>query len=96
MDRRVIFSPVGLLAAVILFVVVNLATGPALRWARIDLTQGDLHSLSDGTINILQKLESTITMKLWIFWIHIPELILTPHTFSVKDSVITINSYVIS
>ena len=66
MDRRVIFSPVGLLAAVILFVVVNLATGPALRWARIDLTQGDLHSLSDGTINILQKLENTITMKL--FW----------------------------
>ncbi len=66
MDRRTIFSPVGLLAAVILFIAVNLAAGPLLRWARVDLTQGDLHSLSDGTINILQKLENTITLKL--FW----------------------------
>jgi ABC-type uncharacterized transport system involved in gliding motility auxiliary subunit len=66
MDRRTIFSPVGLLAAVVLFIAVNLAAGPLLRWARVDLTQGDLHSLSDGTINILQKLENTITLKL--FW----------------------------
>lgn len=66
MDRRTVFSPVGLLAAVVLFVAVNLAAGPVLRWARIDLTQGDLHSLSEGTINILQELESTITLKL--FW----------------------------
>jgi len=66
MDRRTFFSPVGLLAAVVLFVAINLAAGPVLRWARIDLTQGDLHSLSEGTINILQELESTITLKL--FW----------------------------
>ncbi|MDF1526880.1 MAG: Gldg family protein [bacterium] len=66
MDRRTIFSPVGLLAAVILFIAVNLTAGPVLRWARVDLTQGDLHSLSDGTINILQKLGNTITLKL--FW----------------------------
>lgn len=66
MDRRTIFSPIGLLAAVVLFVVINLAAGPVLRSARIDLTQGDLHSLSDGTIKILQKLETTITVKL--FW----------------------------
>ena len=66
MDRRTIFSPIGLLAAVVLFVAVNLAAGPVLRWARIDLTQGDLHSLSEGTVNILQGLEDTITMKL--FW----------------------------
>ncbi|MCJ7498646.1 GldG family protein, partial [bacterium] len=66
MDRRTIFSPVGLLAAVVLFIAINLASGPVLRWARVDLTQGDLHSLSDGTINILQKLENTITLKL--FW----------------------------
>lgn len=66
MDRRTFFSPVGILAAVILFAAVNLAAGPVLRWARIDLTQGNIHSLSEGTINILQKLESDITLKL--FW----------------------------
>jgi len=66
MDRRTVFSPIGLLAAVVLFVTVNLAASPVLRWARIDLTQGNLHSLSDGTINILEKLESPITIKL--FW----------------------------
>jgi len=66
MNRRTFFSPIGLLAAVVLFVAVNLAANPVLRWARIDLTQGDLHSLSDGTINILQNLENNITLKL--FW----------------------------
>jgi ABC-type uncharacterized transport system involved in gliding motility auxiliary subunit len=66
MDRRTIFSPIGLAAAVVLFVAVNLAAMPVLRWARLDLTQGGLHSLSDGTINILQNLEDPITMKL--FW----------------------------
>jgi ABC-type uncharacterized transport system involved in gliding motility auxiliary subunit len=66
MDRRTIFSPIGLVAAVVLFVAVNLAAEPMLRWARFDLTQGDLHSLSDGTINILQDLKDPITIKL--FW----------------------------
>ena len=66
MDRRKFFSPLGILAAVTLFVVVNLSAGPILRWARIDLTQGNIHSLSEGTINILQKLQNDITLKL--FW----------------------------
>lgn len=66
MDRRTFFSPAGILAAVVLFAVINLAAVPALHWARIDLTQGNVHSLSEGTNNILQKLEKPITLKL--FW----------------------------
>jgi len=66
MDRRVIFSPVGLAAAVVLFIVINLASGPVLRQARLDLTQGNLHSLSEGTTRILAKIGSPITLKL--FW----------------------------
>lgn len=66
MDRRTILSPAALVIVVALFVAVNLAAAPGLRWARIDLSQGDLHSLSEGTVNILKKLENTITLKL--FW----------------------------
>ncbi len=66
MDRRVIFSPAGLLAAVILFVAVNVAAGPLLRWARLDLTQGRLHTLSKGTENILNSLDKPLSLKL--FW----------------------------
>ena len=66
MDRRTLFSPMGLVAAIILFIAVNLAAGPMLRWARIDMTQGNLHSLSEGTINIIEQLDSTISLKL--FW----------------------------
>jgi len=66
MDRRKFFTPVGILAAVVLFVVVNLAAIPLLRSARIDLSQGHIHSLSKGTIDILNKLDKTITLKL--FW----------------------------
>lgn len=66
MDRRILFAPIGLIAAIVLFVFINLAAGPVLRWARIDMTQGNLHSLSDGTINIIEKLENKITLKL--FW----------------------------
>ncbi len=65
MDRRAIFSPIGLLAAFILFIALNLAANQGLRGARIDLTQGNLHSLSKGTINILHKLDGTITLKLY-------------------------------
>ena len=56
----------GLVAAVVLFAAVNIAAGPMLRWARVDMTQGNLHSLSEGTTNIIQNLENTITLKL--FW----------------------------
>jgi len=66
MDRRVIFSPVALAAAVVLFIIINLASGQVLRKARVDLTQGNLHSLSEGTNKILEKLDSPITLKL--FW----------------------------
>ncbi|MGD8352761.1 MAG: Gldg family protein [Pseudomonadota bacterium] len=66
MDRRTFFSPAGLVIAVVLFVAVNLAAVPLLRWARVDMTQGNIHSLSKGTISILEKLDSPITLKL--FW----------------------------
>jgi len=66
MDRRKIFSIPGLLAAIIIFLLINAAAGPTLKTVRLDLTEGKLHTLSEGTLNILDNLEDTLTLKL--FW----------------------------
>lgn len=65
MKNRKILSLGGLLVAVLLFIGINLASGPLLRSARLDLTQNHLYTLSQGTRNILKKLKSPITLQLY-------------------------------
>jgi len=58
-------SLTGLLVGVVLFAALNLFAGTALRAARADLTENKLYTLSEGTRNILKKLEEPITLRFY-------------------------------
>ncbi len=66
MTRKKIYSLGGLVAAALLFALVNLAGGPLLRGARLDLTENHLHTLSPGTIHILKNLPEPVTLQLYL------------------------------
>src|SRR5476649_397063 len=62
--ETVLFSAVGLAALFIILVAFNyLASGAAVR---ADLTDGKLYTLSDGTKKILQKLDGTVKVRLYV------------------------------
>jgi ABC-type uncharacterized transport system involved in gliding motility auxiliary subunit len=66
MDKRTenfLYSSGGLVAAFVIVVLVNLVLG-APR-ARVDLTQGKLYTLSEGTRSVLAKLESPVKIRLY-------------------------------
>jgi len=65
MDRRKFFSFPVLLAAIAVFLFVNIASTLAIKKAKLDLTEDKLHTLSQGTITILQDLEDPLTLKLF-------------------------------
>jgi ABC-type uncharacterized transport system involved in gliding motility auxiliary subunit len=52
----------GLILAAVLFVALNALGGSALRGARLDLTEGNLYTLSDGTRNILSDIDEPIRL----------------------------------
>lgn len=61
--ESLIYSAVGLLAVFVILVLVNLVVGAAR--GRIDLTQGKLFTLSDGTRAVLGKLEAPVKIRLY-------------------------------
>jgi len=61
--EELIYSGIGLAAAFVILVLLNLVVGAAR--ARIDLTQGRLFTLSDGTRAILGKLEAPVKIRLY-------------------------------
>jgi ABC-type uncharacterized transport system involved in gliding motility auxiliary subunit len=61
--ESLIYSAVGLLAAFVILVLVNLVVGAAR--GRIDLTQGKLFTLSDGTRAVLGKLDAPVKIRLY-------------------------------
>ncbi|HVQ61389.1 MAG TPA: GldG family protein [Burkholderiales bacterium] len=66
MDKRTenfLYSGGGLAAAFVVIVLVNLVLG-APR-ARLDLTQGKLYTLSEGTRSVLGKLEAPVKIRLY-------------------------------
>ncbi|MBL4771788.1 MAG: Gldg family protein [Planctomycetes bacterium] len=58
-----LFSITGLLVALLLFIAVNSFSDTALRKMRMDLTQNGLYSLSEGSKNILGKLDEALDLK---------------------------------
>jgi len=65
-DKRTenfLYSSGGLAAAFVIVVLLNLVLG-APR-ARIDLTQGKLYTLSEGTRSVLGKLEAPVKIRLY-------------------------------
>ena len=59
------FTLIGLLALVVLFLVVNMVSSVLFTNSRIDLTENELYTLTDGTRNIISKLEEPVTMYLF-------------------------------
>ncbi len=67
MNRKML-GATGVGLALALFLSVNLLASTSLRSARLDLTEGKLYTLSDGTKSILKKVGAageTITMRLF-------------------------------
>jgi ABC-type uncharacterized transport system involved in gliding motility auxiliary subunit len=55
----------ALLILAVLFVAVVLVSNALFRGARVDLTQSNLYTLSDGTRNVLKKLDEPINLYLY-------------------------------
>jgi ABC-type uncharacterized transport system involved in gliding motility auxiliary subunit len=62
--EHLIYSAVGLVALFLLLVAVNFLV--ARVPARVDLTEGNLYTLSDGTRKVLRNLSSPVKVKLYI------------------------------
>jgi ABC-type uncharacterized transport system involved in gliding motility auxiliary subunit len=62
--EALIYSAVGLLALLLVLVAVNFLVSRVP--ARVDLTEGDLYTLSPGTRKILRGLQSPVKVKLYI------------------------------
>ena len=62
--EHLVYSAVGLLALLLLLVAVNFLVSRVP--ARVDLTEGDLYTLSPGTRKILRSLEAPVKVKLYI------------------------------
>ena len=61
--ESLIYSAGGLVAAFIILLLLNFVLGAAR--GRIDFTQGKLHTLSDGTYAVLEKLQSPVRVRLY-------------------------------
>jgi len=59
------YSSSALIVLAILFVVLTMLSSIVFRGARIDLTENQLFTLSDGTINIVESLEEPVTLRLF-------------------------------
>lgn len=64
-SRRLWSSALGVLAAAILAVGVNMLVDRLAPRARIDLTQQRLYTLSAGTVSVLQGLQDPVTLRLF-------------------------------
>ncbi len=63
MKNRVLMSLGGILIAVALLIALNVLAGVSLAGYRIDLTANKLYTLSEGSKQVLSKLEEPITLK---------------------------------
>ena len=61
--ENLLYSGGGLVAAFVILILANLVLGAAR--GRIDLTQGKLFTLSEGTRAVLSKLESPVKIRLY-------------------------------
>src|SRR5436190_20797335 len=68
--ESLLYSAGGLVAAALIIVLLNFVLG-AVR-GRIDLTQGRLYTLSEGTRAVLGKLESPVKIRLYFSQSDIP------------------------
>jgi ABC-type uncharacterized transport system involved in gliding motility auxiliary subunit len=62
MSSKKLLSGTGILVLAILFVAITFLANSLLRGARVDLTEGNLYSLSDGTREVLKDIDEPINL----------------------------------
>ena len=76
----------GLLMAVAVLLAVNIISDASLKSARLDLTENQLYTLSEGTKNILNNLEEPITLRFFFSQKLAPSLpSISSYTVRVKE-----------
>lgn len=65
MRSKQLSSGTGLVLAACLFISINIIVNALLTNWRVDLTENDLYTLSDGTLNILDNIEEPITLRMY-------------------------------
>ncbi len=59
-------TALGLLVGLALLFAVNILSNETLNSARIDLTEGRIYTLSEGTQNVLSKIDEPVTLRLYL------------------------------
>ena len=62
-SSRKVNAGLSILLAAVLFICVTIITNYFLGFARIDLTENRLFTLSQGTLNTLRDIDETITLR---------------------------------
>lgn len=60
-----LYSTGALVLLAVLFVVLTMLAGLLFKNLRVDLTENQLYTLSEGTVNILEALEEPVTLRLY-------------------------------
>ena len=65
LKRQTLYSTSGLVAVVVLLLAINLLAGLLIKGVKFDITENKLYTLSDGTRNILAKLDEPVTLRFY-------------------------------
>lgn len=65
MRSKRLTSGTGLVLAACLFISINIIINATLTNWRLDLTENNLYTLSDGTLNILEDIEEPVTLRMY-------------------------------
>ncbi|MBL4637921.1 MAG: GldG family protein, partial [Proteobacteria bacterium] len=63
--NKQLLSTTGLVLAIILFLSFNIVTNGNFKASRIDLTEDQLYTLSEGSINIIEALSAPLTLRFY-------------------------------
>jgi len=65
MQKKFFYSIGSLVLLMLLFVAISMLSGSLLKGMRLDLTENELYTLSDGTRNVLADLQEPVTLYLF-------------------------------
>ncbi|MTI63402.1 Gldg family protein [Methylophaga sp.] len=63
--NKQLLSTTGLLLAIILFIAFNIVVNGNFKSARVDLTEDNLYTLSEGSLNVLESIEEPVTLRFY-------------------------------
>lgn len=63
--KKQLLSTTGLILAIILFISFNIVSNGNFKSARVDLTEDNLYTLSEGSINVLDSISEPVTLRFY-------------------------------